>query len=173
MAIWRFLKWRSSAIFDLWNSNFSKVAELKRPILHQRPKFRKDRSNRCWDTAIFVIFRSAAAAILDFPLTKPVAVNTVLALTRAARDVFSVTRRVDEMLPVHCECSWWQLGGVTKCSSSQYVPIAGDRRCRQQPDYSVVYGRWSGTAVVGSGPWCTLRCRESHHSYARSQRRKL
>jgi len=29
-------------------------------------KFRKDRSNRCGDIAIFVIFKTAAAAMLDF-----------------------------------------------------------------------------------------------------------
>jgi len=35
--------------------------------LHQLSKFRKDRSNRCGDIAIFVIFlKMAAAAILDF-----------------------------------------------------------------------------------------------------------
>ena len=37
-----------------------------RPILHQRTKFRKDRSNRCGDIAFFVIFKMAAAAILNF-----------------------------------------------------------------------------------------------------------
>ena len=31
----------------------------------QRTKFRKDRSNRCGDIAIFVIFKMAAAAILN------------------------------------------------------------------------------------------------------------
>jgi len=39
---------------------------IKRPILHQRTKFCKDRSNRCGDIAIFVIFQMAAAAILNF-----------------------------------------------------------------------------------------------------------
>jgi len=39
---------------------------VKRPILHQFTKFRKDRSNRCGDIAIFVIFNMAAAAILNF-----------------------------------------------------------------------------------------------------------
>jgi len=34
--------------------------------LHQLTKFRKDQSNRCADIAIFVIFKMAAAAILDF-----------------------------------------------------------------------------------------------------------
>jgi len=34
--------------------------------LHKQTKFRKDSSNRCGDIAIFVIFKMAAAAILDF-----------------------------------------------------------------------------------------------------------
>jgi len=34
--------------------------------LHQRNKFRKDRSNGCGYIAIFVIFKMAAATILDF-----------------------------------------------------------------------------------------------------------
>jgi len=46
---------------------FLTMGAVKRPILHQRAKFRKDRSNRCGDIAIFVIFQMAAAAILDFP----------------------------------------------------------------------------------------------------------
>jgi len=40
---------------------------VKKPVLRRRTKFRKDRSNRCRDIAmIFVIFKMAAAAILDF-----------------------------------------------------------------------------------------------------------
>jgi len=42
------------------------VEAIKRAILHQRTKFRKNRSNRCGDIAIFVIFKMAATAILDF-----------------------------------------------------------------------------------------------------------
>ena len=42
------------------------VRVVKRRILHQRTKFRKDRSNCCGDIAIFVIFKMAAAAILNF-----------------------------------------------------------------------------------------------------------
>jgi len=42
------------------------VEAVKRPILHQPTKFRKDRSNRCGYIAIFVIFNMAAAAILNF-----------------------------------------------------------------------------------------------------------
>jgi len=39
---------------------------VERPILHLLTKFRKDRSNRCGDIAIFVIFKMAAAAKLNF-----------------------------------------------------------------------------------------------------------
>ena len=46
--------------------NFLTVGAVKRPILHQRTKFRKSRSNRYGDIAIFVIFKMAAAAILNF-----------------------------------------------------------------------------------------------------------
>ena len=45
---------------------FLTVGAVKRPILHQRTKFRKDRSNLCGDIAIFVIFQMSAAAILHF-----------------------------------------------------------------------------------------------------------
>ena len=40
------------------------ICEIR--ILHQRTKFRKGRSNRYGDIAIFVIFQIAAAAILNF-----------------------------------------------------------------------------------------------------------
>jgi len=50
--------------------NFLTVGAVKGPILHQRTKFRKDRPNRCGDIAIFVIFKMAAAAILDFQNSK-------------------------------------------------------------------------------------------------------
>jgi len=42
---------------------FLTVAAVERPILHHSTKFRKDRSNRCRDIEIFVIFKMAAAAI--------------------------------------------------------------------------------------------------------------
>jgi len=47
------------------------VGAVKRPILHQRTKFRKDRSNRC----DFVIFKMAAAVILNFPKFKILTVD--------------------------------------------------------------------------------------------------
>jgi len=43
--------------------------------LHQRTKFHKDRSNRCGDIAIFVIFKIAAAAILNFQKLKILTVD--------------------------------------------------------------------------------------------------
>jgi len=46
--------------------NFLAVGEVKRPIMHEHTKIRKDRSNRCADITIFVIFKMAATAILDF-----------------------------------------------------------------------------------------------------------
>jgi len=46
--------------------DFLTVRAVVRPILHQRTKFRKNRSNRCRDIAIFVIFQMPAAAILNF-----------------------------------------------------------------------------------------------------------
>ena len=48
------------------NSKFLTVGAVKRAILQQPTKFRKNRSNRCGDIAIFVIFKMAAAAILNF-----------------------------------------------------------------------------------------------------------
>jgi len=50
---------------------------VKRPILHKRTKFRKYRSKRCGDIAIFVIFKMAAAAILDFQKFKILTVDPV------------------------------------------------------------------------------------------------
>ena len=51
---------------------FLTAVEVKRRILHQRTKFRKDGSNHCRDIAIFVIFKTAAAAFLDFQKVDPV-----------------------------------------------------------------------------------------------------
>jgi len=42
------------------------TSDKKRPILHQRTKFRKGWSNYCGDMAIFVNFKTAATAVLDF-----------------------------------------------------------------------------------------------------------
>ena len=48
------------------NSKFLTVGAVKRPILQQCAKFRKALSNRCRDIPIFVIFKMAATAILNF-----------------------------------------------------------------------------------------------------------
>ena len=47
---------------------FKQLWRLRDPfcINVERTKFRKDRSNRCGDIAIFVIFQMAAAAILNY-----------------------------------------------------------------------------------------------------------
>ena len=39
--------------------------DIKKPILHHHAKFCEDRSNRCWDITIFMIFKTAVATILD------------------------------------------------------------------------------------------------------------
>jgi len=67
--IWRFNGCQNGGRPPSWNCEiriFLMVGAVKRPILHQRTKFRKDRSNRCRDIAIFVIFQMAATAILNF-----------------------------------------------------------------------------------------------------------
>ena len=67
--IWRFNGFQNggrppSWIFEIFK--FLTVLMVKRPILHHYAKCRKDWSIRWWDIAIFVIFKMAAAAILDF-----------------------------------------------------------------------------------------------------------
>ena len=59
-AIWRFDGFQN-VIFK-----FLTVGEVKRPILHQCTKFRKDRSNHCGDIAIFVIFEDGSRRHLGF-----------------------------------------------------------------------------------------------------------
>jgi len=55
------IAWKStSVILDFWNSQFLTVRSVK-----TRTKFRKDLSKSCRDITIFVIFKMAAAAILD------------------------------------------------------------------------------------------------------------
>ena len=56
--------------FDFFNGR-----AVKRPILHQRTKLRKGRSKRYGDIAIFVIFKMAAAAILNFQKFKILTVD--------------------------------------------------------------------------------------------------
>ena len=59
--------------FEIFNGG-----AVKRPILHQRTKFhKKNQSNRYGDIAIFVIFKMAAAAILNFQKFKILTVDTL------------------------------------------------------------------------------------------------
>jgi len=51
--------------FGFLKFHFLTVEADKRAILHQRTKFRKNRSNCCGHIAIFVIFKTAATDILD------------------------------------------------------------------------------------------------------------
>jgi len=66
MVIRWFSEWRPPAILDLWNSNFLTVGAVKKPILHQRTKFRKNQSNRFGDIAIFVISQDGGRRHLGF-----------------------------------------------------------------------------------------------------------
>jgi len=59
---------------DFLNSNFLTVTVVERPILHCT-KFREDQSNHWGSFAIFVIFKMAAAAILDFQKFEILMVN--------------------------------------------------------------------------------------------------
>jgi len=49
-----------------WKFKFLTVWAVKRPILHKLAKFREDRSIRCCDIEIFVVFQDGAAAMLVF-----------------------------------------------------------------------------------------------------------
>ena len=61
--IWRYNGFQNDGRPPSWifKFKFFNGRVVKRPVLHQRTKFRKDRSNRCGDIAIFVIFNMAAA----------------------------------------------------------------------------------------------------------------
>jgi len=61
----------------MFEIQFLTVRAVKRPILHQRNKFRKDRSNRCGNIAIFFIFKMAATAILDLENFKILTFDTL------------------------------------------------------------------------------------------------
>ena len=57
--------WRFNCLQN-GNWNFLTVEAVKTPILHHCTKFRKDRSNRCGDIAIFVIFQDGDRRHLGF-----------------------------------------------------------------------------------------------------------
>jgi len=66
--VWRFNGFKMAAVRHLrfLNSIFFNVGVVERTIWRHRTKFHTDRSNRCGDIAIFVIFKMAVAAILNF-----------------------------------------------------------------------------------------------------------
>jgi len=69
--IWQRFFFKMAAVHHLgfWKFNFLTVwtvKTLKRPILHNRAKFREDRSIRCCDIAIFVVFQDGGRRHLGF-----------------------------------------------------------------------------------------------------------
>ena len=61
------LLWQTSTICNFKILYLLTADGVRRPVLHQHAKFREDRLNRCWDIAIFLIFKMAATAIFGFP----------------------------------------------------------------------------------------------------------
>jgi len=66
IKIFRLLKMVAAAIMDLRNHEFLFAAGICGAQTHHCTKFRQNRSFHCGDIAIFLTFRMAAAAILDF-----------------------------------------------------------------------------------------------------------
>ena len=66
--IWQFNGFQNDGLCRLgfWKFKLFTVWAVKRPILHNRAKFREDCSIRCCDSMIFVIFKMVTTAILDF-----------------------------------------------------------------------------------------------------------
>ena len=54
----------AAAILDFENVEILEVGRLKTANMRHRAKFRRDRSNLCWNMAIFRFFKMAAATIL-------------------------------------------------------------------------------------------------------------
>ena len=78
--IWQFNGFQNGGRPPSWICEiriFLTVWAVKRGIFHQHTKFRKDRSHRCGDIAIFVIFKTVAAAILDFQKFNILTVNAL------------------------------------------------------------------------------------------------
>ena len=80
--------------FEIFNAG-----AVKRPILHQRTKFRKDRSKLCRYIAIFVIFKMATAAILNFQKFKILTVDPLLGpICVIVRNFIKIGQTVAEIL---------------------------------------------------------------------------
>jgi len=61
--IWRFNGFQNGGRPPSW---ILTVGAVRGPIFHQRAKFCKERSNRCGDNAIFVIFDDGSRRHLGF-----------------------------------------------------------------------------------------------------------
>ena len=66
--IWRFYGFQNGGRPPSWilKFKFLRVGAVNGAILHQCTKFRKDRSNRCGDVTIFVIFQYSGRRHLGF-----------------------------------------------------------------------------------------------------------
>jgi len=53
--------------FEFLKFIFLNLGAVKKPVWHHHTKFCKDWSSHCGGIMIFVIFKMAAAAIMDFP----------------------------------------------------------------------------------------------------------
>jgi len=56
----------AATILDFLNFEILMVSTAKRVSVHHRTKFRGDRSNHCWDMAIFRLFKVVAVCHLGF-----------------------------------------------------------------------------------------------------------
>jgi len=65
MAVFRFSRWRLSAIFDFYKLEILTAHTLRGPECVILPKSCADRSNRCGDMAVFNFSRWRPSAILD------------------------------------------------------------------------------------------------------------
>ena len=68
LETWRFNDFQMAVVRHLGflKIKFLAIGAVNRPILHYRTRFREDLSNHCGDIAIFMIYKMAAAAILEF-----------------------------------------------------------------------------------------------------------
>jgi len=67
--IWRFNGFQNGGRPPFWifrNSNFLTIQAVNRPILYDHAKFHEDRSIRCCEIAIFVVFHDGGRRHLGF-----------------------------------------------------------------------------------------------------------
>ena len=77
----------AAAILDCQNVEILGVGKVKRVKMRHFAEFHGDRSNYCWNMAIFGFFKMAAAAILDFFVFEILRVGMV--------DTFQLRRRAE------------------------------------------------------------------------------